>query len=291
MKGIVMAGGKGHRLYPLTAGVSKHLLPIYDKPMIFYPLSVLMLAGVRDILLVCNPADLDNYKRLLGSGANYGINLFYITQLEPRGIAEAFILGADFIGNDCVWLVLGDNLFYGQGLSTTLRRVNSGTMRGATVFAYPVNDPSDFAVIVLDSNYQPKSITEKPNQFQSKYAVTGLYFYDNQVVEIAHTIKPSARGELEITSINQVYLDRGELRVEMLGRGMTWLDAGTPERMIEASEFVRTLEKRQGYRIACLEEIAWRNGWLTTARMAEIVNVLPTSAYKNYLVELIEGNQ
>lgn len=163
MKGIVMAGGKGHRLYPLTAGVSKHLLPIYDKPMIFYPLSVLMLAGVRDILLVCNPADLDNYKRLLGSGANYGINLFYITQLEPRGIAEAFILGADFIGNDCVWLVLGDNLFYGQGLSTTLRRVNSGTMRGATVFAYPVNDPSDFAVIVLDSNYQPKSITEKPN--------------------------------------------------------------------------------------------------------------------------------
>jgi glucose-1-phosphate thymidylyltransferase len=250
-----------------------------------------MLAGVRDILLVCNPADLDNYKRLLGSGANYGINLFYITQLEPRGIAEAFILGADFIGNDCVWLVLGDNLFYGQGLSTTLRRVNSGTMRGATVFAYPVNDPSDFAVIVLDSNYQPKSIAEKPNSFQSKYAVTGLYFYDNQVVGIARSIKPSARGELEITSINQVYLERGELRVEMLGRGMTWLDAGTPERMIEASEFVRTLEKRQGYRIACLEEIAWRNGWLTTARMAEIVNVLPTSAYKNYLVELIEGNQ
>lgn len=291
MKGVVMAGGKGNRLYPLTAGVSKHLLPIYDKPMVFYPLSVLMLAGVRDILLVCNPCDLDNYKRLLGSGANYGINLFYITQLEPRGIAEAFILGADFIGTDCVCLILGDNLFYGQGLSTTLQRVNSVAMRGATVFAYPVNDPSDFAVIILDSHNQPKSIAEKPNSFQSKYAVTGLYFYDNQVVGIARSIKPSARGELEITSINQVYLERGELRVEMLGRGMTWLDAGTPERMIEASEFVRTLEKRQGYRIACLEEIAWRNGWLTTARMVEIVNVLPNSAYKDYLVELIEGNQ
>jgi len=291
VKGVVMAGGKGNRLYPLTAGVSKHLLPIYDKPMVFYPLSVLMLAGVRDILLVCNPCDLDNYKRLLGSGANYGINLFYITQLEPRGIAEAFILGADFIGTDCVCLILGDNLFYGQGLSTTLQRVNSVAMRGATVFAYPVNDPSDFAVIILDSHNQPKSIAEKPNSFQSKYAVTGLYFYDNQVVGIARSIKPSARGELEITSINQVYLERGELRVEMLGRGMTWLDAGTPERMIEASEFVRTLEKRQGYRIACLEEIAWRNGWLTTARMVEIVNVLPNSAYKDYLVELIEGNQ
>jgi len=291
VKGVVMAGGKGNRLYPLTAGVSKHLLPIYDKPMIFYPLSVLMLAGVRDILLVCNPCDLDNYKRLLGSGANYGINLFYITQLEPRGIAEAFILGADFIGNDHVWLVLGDNLFYGQGLSTTLQRVTSGDMRGATVFVYPVNDPSDFAVIFLDSDNQPKAILEKPTNFQSKYAVTGLYFYDNQVVEIAHNIKPSARGELEITSINQIYLERGELRVEMLGRGMTWLDAGTPERMIEASEFVRTLEKRQGYRIACLEEIAWRNGWLPTARMAEIVNVLPNSTYKNYLVELMEVNQ
>jgi len=216
VKGVVMAGGKGNRLYPLTAGVSKHLLPIYDKPMVFYPLSVLMLAGVRDILLVCNPCDLDNYKRLLGSGANYGINLFYITQLEPRGIAEAFILGADFIGTDCVCLILGDNLFYGQGLSTTLQRVNSVAMRGATVFAYPVNDPSDFAVIILDSHNQPKSIAEKPNSFQSKYAVTGLYFYDNQVVGIARSIKPSARGELEITSINQVYLERGELRVEML---------------------------------------------------------------------------
>jgi len=291
VKGVVMAGGKGNRLYPLTAGVSKHLLPIYDKPMVFYPLSVLMLAGVRDILLVCNPCDLDNYKKLLKSNTNYKINLFYITQLEPRGITKTFILNTDFIGTDCVCLILGDNLFYGQGLSTTLQRVNSVAMRGATVFAYPVNDPSDFAVIILDSHNQPKSIAEKPNSFQSKYAVTGLYFYDNQVVGIARSIKPSARGELEITSINQVYLERGELRVEMLGRGMTWLDAGTPERMIEASEFVRTLEKRQGYRIACLEEIAWRNGWLTTARMVEIVNVLPNTAYKDYLVELIEGNQ
>lgn len=284
-----MAAGVGSRLYPTTLAVSKHLLPIYDKPMIYYPLSVLMLAGVRDILLICNAHDLCNYQRLLGTGEKYGINLQYAIQPQPRGIAEAFTIGADFIGDDRVWLILGDNLFYGQGFSGILKKVANYSWEGATIFAYPVNNPSEFAVIQLDDQNQPKSLVEKPSHSPSSYAVTGLYFYDNQIVDIARCICPSHRGELEITSINQVYLEKGQLRVEVLGRGLVWLDAGTPERLLEASELVHTLQKRQGFQIACLEEIAYRNGWLTQEDILREFKQTAESSYKKYLFSIL-GN-
>lgn len=283
MKGIVMAGGRGSRLYPITSAVSKHLLPIYDKPMIYYSISVLMIAGVRDILIICNPQDLVSYQRLLGNGQRYGINLRYATQSEPRGIAEAFIIGANFIGDDNnIWLILGDNLFYGQGLSNILRRAMNRHQKGATVFAYPVSKPGEFGVIEFDDNGHPIRLLEKPKDSHFTYAVTGLYLYDNQVLEMAHSICPSVRGELEITAINQLYLEKGELRVEMLGRGMAWLDAGTPERLLEASEFVHTLQKRQGFKIACLEEIAWRKGWISRFEFDQKCE----SEYSQYLAQI-----
>ncbi|WP_295482644.1 glucose-1-phosphate thymidylyltransferase RfbA [uncultured Pseudomonas sp.] len=287
MKGIVLAGGSGTRLYPITKGVSKQLLPIYDKPMIYYPLSVLMLAGIRDILLISTPDDIGGYRRLLGDGSDLGINLTYAEQPSPDGLAQAFIIGESFIGSDSVCLILGDNIFYGQGFTPVLQRA-TGRTSGATVFGYKVSDPERFGVVEFNSDKRAVSIEEKPAHPKSNYAVTGLYFYDNDVVEMAKQVKPSARGELEITSINQAYLERGDLHVELLGRGFAWLDTGTHESLLEAGHFVETIEKRQGNKIACLEEIAYHNGWLSADDVRRIGVSLSKNSYGQYLLSLVD---
>lgn len=287
MKGIVLAGGSGTRLYPITRGISKHLLPIYDKPMIYYPLSVMMLAGVQDILIITTPADQEGYYRLLGDGNQFGINLTYAIQPSPDGLAQAFIIGEDFIGDDHVCLILGDNIFYGQNFSPLLKKALNRKI-GATVFGYQVNNPEHFGVVEFDKKKRAISIEEKPAKPRSNYAVTGLYFYDNDVVKIAKTVKPSERGELEITSINQVYMERGILNVELLGRGFAWLDTGTHDSLLDAAQFVETIEKRQGYKIACLEEIAWRNGWLTAEQMYEFAQPMAKNGYGRYILELLK---
>jgi glucose-1-phosphate thymidylyltransferase len=287
MKGIILAGGSGTRLYPLTKGVSKQMLPVYDKPMIFYPLSVLMLAGIRDILIITTPEDLAGFQRLLADGGQFGVNLSYAVQPSPDGLAQAFLIGEEFIGNDSVCLVLGDNIFYGQGFTTMLQDVAT-RKSGATVFGYQVKDPERFGVVQFDADHKAVSIEEKPSKPKSNYAVTGLYFYDNDVIEIAKKVRPSERGELEITSINQAYLDRGDLHVELLGRGFAWLDTGTHESLLEASHFVETIEKRQGFKIACLEEIAFKNGWLSTAELFKTANELKKNNYGQYLLGLIK---
>lgn len=290
MKGIILAGGSGTRLYPITLGTSKQLLPVYDKPMIYYPLSVLMLAGIRDILIITTPEDEASFKRSLGSGEQFGINLSYAQQPSPDGLAQAFIIGEDFIGDSSVCLVLGDNIFYGQGFTPKLRDAVKRTevKGGATVFGYQVKDPERFGVVAFDDNHKAISIEEKPTKPQSHFAVTGLYFYDNRVIDIAKAVAPSHRGELEITDVNRAYLEAGELNVELLGRGFAWLDTGTHESLLEAAQFVETIEKRQGYKIACLEEIAYNNGWLTKAQLLAQANELKKNSYGTYLQELVD---
>jgi glucose-1-phosphate thymidylyltransferase len=288
MKGIVLAGGSGTRLYPLTQGVSKQLLPVYDKPMIFYPISTLMLAGIRDILIITTPEDNEGFRRLLGDGSDYGISVSYAVQPKPEGLAQAFIIGEDFIGKSSVCLVLGDNIFWGQGFSPKLLAATNREI-GATVFGYKVKDPERFGVVEFDPLMKVISIEEKPVKPKSDFAVTGLYFYDSDVVEIAKSVEPSARGELEITCINNEYLRRGKLAVELLGRGFAWLDTGTHDSLLEASTFVETIEKRQGFKIACLEEIAWRNGWLDDHQLLTRANVLSKTNYGNYLSTLVQG--
>ncbi len=287
MKGIVLAGGSGSRLYPITLGVSKQLLPIYDKPMIYYPLSVLMLAGIRDILIITTPEDQAGFQRLLGDGANFGINLTYAVQPSPDGLAQAFILGEDFIGNDSVCLVLGDNIFYGQGFSPKLKKA-AARGHGATIFGYQVKDPERFGVVEFDANQKVLSIEEKPAKPKSNYAATGLYFYDNQVTDIAKSIQPSARGELEITTVNQVYLEQGSLQMEMLGRGFAWLDTGTHESLLDASMFVQTIEHRQGFKIAALEEIAYNQGWISAEFLLSRAATMQKNSYGQYLSELVK---
>lgn len=287
MKGIILAGGSGTRLYPITQGVSKQLLPIYDKPMIFYPLSVLMLAGIRDIMVISTPEDLPAYQRLLGTGEQFGIRLSYAEQARPEGLVQAFIIAEDFIGDDRVCLVLGDNIFYGHGFSAKLKQAASRDS-GATIFGYHVKDPERFGVVSFDQNMRAISIEEKPEKPDSPYAVTGLYFYDNDVVDIAHSVKPSARGELEITDVNNAYLERGDLHVELLGRGFAWLDTGTHDSLLDAGQFVSTIEKRQGNKVACLEEIGYINGWLSASDVRCQAERLAKTEYGHYLMRLVE---
>ncbi len=289
MKGIILAGGKGSRLYPSTLSVSKQLLPIYDKPLIYYPLSVLLLAGINDILVISTPSDTPNYQKLLGDGEKLGLNISYVIQNTPRGLADAFILGADFIGNDNVCLVLGDNVFYGQGFTLYLRNAQKQIENGgAAIFGYPVANPKDFGVVEFDDNNKVISIEEKPQRPKSNYAVPGLYFYDNQVVDIAKNVKPSARGEIEITSINNYYLEQGMLNVTLMGRGMAWLDTGSPKGMLKAAEFVQTVQDMQGFYISCIEEIAWRRGFINTEQLHALGRELEMTDYGKYIMSLSE---
>ncbi len=287
MKGIILAGGRGTRLYPMTQTVSKQLLPIYDKPLIYYPLSMLLLAGIQEILIISTPDDIPHYQKLLGDGKRIGVAFTYVVQETPRGLADAFILGEEFIGNDDVCLILGDNIFFGQDMTRTLRKAMRNS--GATIFGYPVKDPRAFGVVAFDNDYKVTSIEEKPANPKSNYAVPGLYFYDNRVVEIAKNVKPSARGEIEITAVNNAYLELGELNVTLLGRGVAWLDTGSPEGMLKAAEFVETIQSRQGFYVSCIEEIAWRRGFITAEQLYQIGQELHMTDYGQYLMKLVEG--
>jgi len=290
MKGIILAGGKGTRLYPMTKAVSKQLLPIYDKPLIYYPLSMLMLASIREVLIISTPEDTPVYEKLLGDGSHLGMRFEYKVQETPRGLADAFILGEDFIGDDSVSLILGDNVFYGSDMTTVLKKAIDEN-KGATIFGYPVKNPTAFGVVEFDKYRNVVSIEEKPSKPKSKYAVPGLYFYDNRVVEIAKNVKPSARGEIEITAVNNAYLEMGELKVNLLKRGFAWLDTGTPEGMLKAAEFVETVQDRQGFYVSCIEEIAWRRGFITTDQLRSLGESLKMTDYGQYLITLAEGEQ
>lgn len=288
MKGIILAGGSGTRLYPITRGVSKQLLPVYNKPMIYYPLSVLMLAGIRDVLVITTPEDNDAFRRLLGDGSDFGIQISYAIQPSPDGLAQAFLIGEEFIGDDSVCLVLGDNIFYGQHFSQSLKEAAEFVKtKGAAVFGYQVKDPERFGVVEFDENFKALSIEEKPKQPKSNWAVTGLYFYDNRVVEFAKQVRPSERGELEITTLNQMYLDDGSLNVQLLGRGFAWLDTGTHASLLEAASFVETIENIQNLQVACLEEIAWRNGWLSSEEVRTLAKPMCKNEYGQYLLRLV----
>ena len=288
MKGIILAGGRGTRLYPMTKTVSKQLLPIYDKPLIYYPLSVLLLAGIREILVISTPDDLPMYEKLLGDGSRLGVKFSYKVQDRPRGLADAFIVGEEFIGDDSVCLILGDNVFYGTNLSSVLWQAMENE-RGATIFGYPVHDPRAYGVVEFDKDFKVLSIEEKPQRPKSNYAVPGLYLYDNRVIDIAKHVKPSARGEIEITSVNNAYLEMGELNVVLLKRGMAWLDTGSPKGMLQAAEFVETIQERQGFYVSCIEEIAWRRGFITTQQLLELGEELYMTDYGQYLIEIAKG--
>lgn len=290
MKGIILAGGRGTRLYPMTKTVSKQLLPIYDKPLIYYPLSVLLLAGIREILVISTPDDLPMYKKLLGDGSRLGVSFSYKVQERPRGLADAFIVGEEFIGDDSVCLILGDNVFYGTNLSSVLWQAMENE-RGATIFGYPVHDPRAYGVVEFDKDFKVLSIEEKPQRPKSNYAVPGLYLYDNRVIDIAKRVKPSARGEIEITSVNNAYLEMGELNVVLLKRGMAWLDTGSPKGMLQAAEFVETIQERQGFYVSCIEEIAWRRGFINTQQLLELGEELYMTDYGQYLIEIAKGER